>query len=132
MRDWDSEKLSHFLKVTQLRTNSTEGRPNMGILGECFSCTDNQQDRSGGETGLLWASPEGSEGSKSIIRGSEVWGAFVDTRGYDETGVRILQLCGGSPLGQHLYFLVGQPVHMSTQRGESFRAHHSERVGLED
>lgn len=29
MRDWDSEKLSHFLKVTQLRTNSTEGRPNI-------------------------------------------------------------------------------------------------------
>lgn len=30
MGDGDSERLSHSLKVTQLRTNRTEGSPNVG------------------------------------------------------------------------------------------------------
>lgn len=82
----------------------------------------------------------GSEGNISVIQGPGVWRHPWGTGGFSETGVRGPQLCGGSLpetpsgsglLGQHLYFLLGQPVRMAVQRGEGLREHHGERVGIE-
>lgn len=74
----------------------------MGVLRECFSCTENQQDRSDGETGLPWASPKGSEAASLPPRVQRSGECFWGTRGYGETGVRILCSVGVLLLKVHL------------------------------
>lgn len=83
---------SHSLGLTELK----------GVLRECFSCTENQQDRSDGEAGLPWASPEGSEAASLSPRVQRCGECFWGTRGYGETGVRILCSVGLLLLKVHL------------------------------